>query len=71
MRTLFCMLATLWCPPYNVQFIDSSGECVYVCVDGRPLCPCITGPFDYMHESEEIEIVWNCGKVEPRLSERR
>ena len=54
---LFCILSILWCPQYNVEFVDSTGKCVYVCVDGKPICPCITGPFDRMHGPEEIEIV--------------
>lgn len=54
---LFCILSILWCPQYNVEFVDSTGKCVYVCVDGKPICPCITGPFDRMREPEEIEIV--------------
>lgn len=55
MLETLCMTLTLWCPPFNVEFIDSHGECVYVCVDGRLMCPCVTGPFDDMHEPIEIE----------------
>lgn len=55
METL-CLLATLWCPQYNVEFIDLNGNCVYVCVDGKPICPCITGPFDDMHDPELIDV---------------
>lgn len=61
MQNLLCLFLTLTCPPYNVEFIDSQGECVYVCIDGRPICPCVTGPFDDMHEAVEIDIVWNVG----------
>ena len=53
---IFCITAALWCPPYNVEFVDSDGECVYVCVDGQPMCPCITGPFDNMHEAEPVRV---------------
>lgn len=67
MENLFCAFAILWCPPYNVEFVDSSGECVYVCVDGVPMCPCVTGPFDNIHEPEEIEIIWSGTNAEPRL----
>jgi hypothetical protein len=39
----------------NVEIIDSDGKCIYVCIDGRPICPCVTGPFDNMEEPVEAE----------------
>lgn len=36
------------CPPANVTFVDSNGECVYLCIDGKRIEPCVTGPFDKM-----------------------
>ena len=31
---LFCILSILWCPQYNVEFVDSTGKCVcYVGAD--------------------------------------
>lgn len=56
MENIICAALVLWCPQYNLEFVDSTGECVYVCVDGVPLCPCVTGPFDNMGETEIIDI---------------
>lgn len=50
-----CLITTLWCPMANVEIIDSDGKCIYVCIDGRPICPCVTGPFDNMEEPVEAE----------------
>lgn len=36
------------CPPANVTFVDSVGKCVYLCIDGKRIEPCVTGPFDKM-----------------------
>lgn len=36
------------CPPANVTFVDSNGKCVYLCIDGKRIEPCVTGPFDKM-----------------------
>lgn len=58
----FCLAihTTLWgpspeplpCPPANATFVDSNGECVYLCIDGKRIEPCVTGPFDKMEVVE-------------------
>lgn len=53
---------SLYCPQYVTEFVDSNGQCVYVCVDGRAICPCITGPFDGIQGPEILEVDYGCGQ---------
>lgn len=45
MNELLISLSFL-CPPVNAELLDSSGECIALCVEGKAM-ECLTGPYDH------------------------
>lgn len=62
-----CLLPLI-CPSLfgTVDVVDLYGNSIYICVDGEPICPPITGPFDnavrYEMDCDELEERYGCEK---------